>query len=97
MVVLGMNSTHNAGNFTRLCLVKNCPALLVLLIPNTIADHAIIYTNTTNTTTTNNNNNNNNKVVLLNKKKLAIFIYRMIFILVTVVHYARNSRRLLAS
>ena len=34
-VVLGINSTRNAGNFT------------LLLIPHTTADHAIIYTNNT--------------------------------------------------
>ena len=45
-VVLGINSTHNAGNFTQLHLVKLLPALLVLmqLIPNITANHAIIYT-----------------------------------------------------
>ena len=42
-VLLGINSTRNAGNYTRLRLVKLLPALLVLLIPNTTADYAIIY------------------------------------------------------
>ena len=41
-VVVGINSTSNAGNFTLLHLMKLLPALLVLLIPNTTADHAII-------------------------------------------------------
>ena len=44
-VVLGIDSTHNAGNYTQLCLVKLLPALLMLLIPNNTADHAIIDTN----------------------------------------------------
>ena len=44
-VELGINSTHNAGNFTQLHLVKLLPVLLVLLIPNTTADQLIIYTN----------------------------------------------------
>ena len=39
------NSTRKAGNWTRLCLVQLVPALLVLLIPNTTANHAITYTN----------------------------------------------------
>ena len=43
-VVLGINSTRNAGNFTRLHLVKITSCIIVLLIPNTTADHAIIYT-----------------------------------------------------
>ena len=43
-VVLGIYSTCNAGNFTRLHLVKLLPALLVQLICNTTANHAIIYT-----------------------------------------------------
>ena len=42
-VVLGINSTHNAGNFTRRSQVKLLLALLVLLISNTTAYHAIIY------------------------------------------------------
>ena len=51
-VVFGINSTRNAGrkaNNTRLRLVlfySFLPALLVLLIPNTTADHPIKYTNT---------------------------------------------------
>ena len=44
-VVFGINSTHNAVNCTRLCLVQLLSAFLVLLIPNTIANHAITYTN----------------------------------------------------
>ena len=45
-VVVGINSTRNAGNFTQLHLEKLFPALLmlVLLIPNTTANHDIIYT-----------------------------------------------------
>ena len=52
-VVFGINSTCNAGrkvNSTRLRLVlfySFLPALLVLLIPNTTADHPITYTNHT--------------------------------------------------
>ena len=42
-VVLGINSTHNAGNFTRQSQVKFLLALFVLLISNTTAYHAIIY------------------------------------------------------
>ena len=41
MVSLGIN---NAGNFTRLRLVKLILALLVLLFPYSTADHAIRYT-----------------------------------------------------
>ena len=39
------SSNITAENFTRLHLVKLVHALLVLLINNTTANHAIIYTN----------------------------------------------------
>ena len=42
-VVLGINSTHNAVNLTRRSQVKLFLVLLVLLISNTTAYHAIIY------------------------------------------------------
>ena len=41
-MVFGINS--KAVNCTRLRLVQLFPALLVLLIPNTTANHAITYT-----------------------------------------------------
>ena len=44
-VVLGINSSCYTGNFNWLHLVKLLPALLMLLIPNTTVDHAILYTN----------------------------------------------------
>jgi len=44
-VVFWINSTRKAVNCTRLRLVQLFPVLLVLLIPNTIANHAITYAN----------------------------------------------------
>ena len=44
-VLFGINSTRNATNSTRLRLVL-LRASLVLLIPNSMANHAITYTYT---------------------------------------------------
>ena len=43
-VVFGINSTHNAVNCTWLRLMQLLSVLVVLLIPNTTAKHAITYT-----------------------------------------------------